>query len=416
MAIEDMNGIGSMLQELFTQKDGPRQLLELLVNRAMTAEVSAHLGAARHERSEERRGHRNGVKPRTLQTRVGQLELDVPQVRGCEPYHPSMFAKWQRSERALMVACAEMYFQGVSTRNVRAVLESMCDGEISSMTVSRVAAELDEKLAQFRGRRLDHTAWPYLMIDARYEKVRVEKKVISQAVLVVMGVSASGHKEILDYSIGDSESEAHWGELFRRLKDRGLGGVSMVTSDAHRGIRAALARHFQGTGWQRCRVHFKRELGRKVSHKTRKELMADIAAVFAPEERVECLRRAEEMAVKWDHRCRGVAAMMREGFEDCLGVLALPQPHRRQLSSTNQLESLMKRLKKRTVVVGVFPNRASCERLIGAQLLEVHEMWLAEDRPYLNMERAAEPAPAPAEAATKAAAATTTKAADRAGG
>jgi transposase-like protein len=295
-----------------------------------------------------------------------------------------MFHKWQRSERALLVACAEMYFQGVSTRNVRDVLEAMCGGEVSAMTVSRVAQEVDERLASFRDRRLDAVAYPYLMVDARYESVRVEGQVVSQAVLVVMGVTSAGRKEILDWRVGDSESEQTWGEVFRSLKDRGLAGVTVVVSDAHAGIRAALKRHFQGAAWQRCRVHFKRELGRKVSYKVLKELMKDAAAAFAPAERAECLRRAEEVAAKWQSRYPAVALMFRGGFEDCLAVLNLPANHRRQLASTNLLENLMRRLKKRTAVVCVFPNRASCERLIGAQLIEVHEQWQGEARAYLS--------------------------------
>ncbi len=258
----------------------------------MAAEVQRHLGAAPHERADGPGGHRNGYKPRTVATRVGELALAVPQVRGCDPYHPSMFARWQRSERALLVACSEMYFQGVSTRNVREVLSAMCDGEVSAMTVSRVAAEVDERLAAFRDRRLGHTAWPYLMVDARYEKVRVDGRVVSQAVLVVVGFTAEGRREVLDWRVGDSEAEAFWGGLFRDLKDRGLGGVEYVVSDAHGGIRAAMARHFQGSAWQRCRVHFKRELMRKVSYKRAAELMRDAAAVFAPGDRAECLRGA----------------------------------------------------------------------------------------------------------------------------
>jgi transposase-like protein len=382
-----MDVIVGALQEAFAQQDGLKRLLEVVVNAVMREEAAAHVGAAPHERTADRRGHRNGTKPRTLNTRVGELALSVPQVRGCDPYHPSMFHRWQRSERALLVACAEMYFQGVSTRNVRDVLEAMCGGDVSAMTVSRVAQEVDEKLSAFRGRRLDGVAYPYLMVDARYESVRVDGQVVSQAVLVVVGVTSAGRKEVLDWRVGDSESEQTWGDAFRSLKDRGLGGVRLVVSDAHAGIRAALRRHFQGAGWQRCRVHFKRELGRKVSYKALKELMADAAAAFAPEGRAECLARAAEAAAKWQGRYPAVAAMFRDGFEDCLAVLALPANHRRQLASTNLLENLMRRLKKRTAVVCVFPSRASCERLVGAQLVEVHEAWQAEPRAYLNMEQ-----------------------------
>jgi transposase-like protein len=280
-----------------------------------------------------------------------------------------------------------MYFQGVSTRNVREVLGAMCEGEVSAMTVSRVAAGLDEKLASFRSRRLDHAAWPYLMLDARYEKVRVDGKVVGQAVLVVVGFTCEGRREVLDWRVADAESEQSWGECFRSLKDRGLSGVTLVVSDAHRGIRSAVARHFQGSAWQRCRVHLKRELGNRVPWKLRAELMRDLAAVFAPWERAECLRRGEEVAGKWERlRCPKAAAALREGLEDCLAVLSFPDHHRRRLASTNLLENIMKRLKKRTRVVGIFPSRASCDRLIGSQLLELHEEWQAAEKGYFNME------------------------------
>ena len=386
MAKMDDDRLGELLQEVFSSKDGMKQVLQYLLSQAMSAEVDAHVGASHHERTASRRGYRNGTKPRRLKTRVGELSLSVPQVRGCAPYHPSMFGRWERSERALLVACAEMYFQGVSTRNVTEVLDAMCAGEISSATVSRVAQELDEKLASFRHRRLDWTAWPYLHIDARYEKVRVDGRVVSQAVLVAVGFTSQGRREVLDWRVGDSESEATWGEMFRQLKDRGFKGVRLVTSDAHKGIVAAMGRHFQGVAWQRCRVHFKRELGKKVSYKVQKELMADLVTVFAPSERRECLRRGEEMACKWEGRYPKVATMLREGLEDCLAVLDFPEHHRKRLQSTNMLENLMRRLRKRSRVVGVFPNRASCDRLLGAQLIEVHEKWAVEKRGTFNMD------------------------------
>jgi transposase-like protein len=388
MAVSSIDPIGELLHDLFGSQEGLRRLLETVANIGMREQAAAHVGAAEHERTEARRGHRNGSKPRTFKTRLGELELSVPQVRNCEPYHPSLFARWQRSERALLVACGEMYFQGVSTRNVQKVLEEMCGLEISAATVSRVAAELDEKLAAFRGRRIDHAAWEYLMLDARYEKVRVGGRVVSQAVLVTVGFTAQGRREVLDWRVADSESEQSWGEVFKSLKDRGLGAVKLVVSDAHRGIRAAISRHLQGAAWQRCRVHFKREMGRKVSYKKLKELNRDMAAVFAPEEKQECLRRAEEMAAKWEKTAPAVAAMLREGTEDCLAVLGFPSHHRLRLTSTNLLENIMKRLKKRTKVVGVFPDRSSCDRLIGSQLLELHEQWQTEGKAYFNMEYA----------------------------
>lgn len=388
MAQGSMPNVEALLQGLFTREQGLKELVQWLANQSMQQEVSRHVGAQRHERSDERTGYRNGSKARKLNTRVGELELDVPQVRGCEPYHPSLFGQWERSERALLVACSEMYFQGVSTRNVREVLQSMGAGEVSAMTVSRVAQEVDEKLAAFRHRRLEETSYPYLKADARYEKVRVDGKVVSQAVLTVIGFTSSGKREVLDWRVANSESESCWSEVMRSLVDRGLSGVKLVVSDAHRGIRAAIARHLQGAAWQRCCVHYKREMCAKVSYKQSKELMSDVRAVFAPRDKSECVRRGEEMAARWEQRSPTVSKMLREGLEDCLTMLSFPADHQLRLSSTNMLESLMKRLKKRTRVVGIFPNASSCDRLIGALLLEVHERWQTEERGTFNMELA----------------------------
>jgi putative transposase len=218
--------------------------------------------------------------------------------------------------------------------------------------------------------------------------VRVDGRVISQAVLVVMGFTHEGRREILDWRLADSESEGSWSAMFRELKDRGLSGVELLVSDAHAGITAAATRHLQGVSWQRCQVHFKRELLKKVSYKRAAELMKDVQSVFKGEDTPECLRRGEELAMKWEKTSPPVAKMMRESLGDCLTVLSFPSDHRPRLTSTNMLESLMKRLKKRTAVVGVFPNRASCDRLIGAQLMEVHEQWLAEPGQKFNMEAA----------------------------
>jgi transposase-like protein len=280
-----------------------------------------------------------------------------------------------------------MYFQGVSTRKVQDVLDVMCGMDISSATVSRIACELDEKLIAFRARRLDHTEYPYLQIDARYEKVRVNGHIVSQAVLVAAGITADGGREILDWRIGDSESEDTWGQLFKDLKDRRLKGLRIIVSDAHNGIRKAIARHFQAVAWQRCRVHFKRQLLRKVPQKCYRELMADVVSVFEPEQRSECMLRGMEMAEKWRCLYPSVAKLLEDGLEDCLTVCSLDAVIRRKLNSTNMLENLMRRIKKRSRVVSIFPNRQSCDRLVGALLLEVHESWQASERAYLNILR-----------------------------
>jgi transposase-like protein len=380
-SIEESMGV---LRELYARPDGPRAVLEFLSQRILEAEACEHLGAGRHERSEGRRGYRNGYKPRSLHGRMGTMELQVPQVRDCEAYQPSLWNRWQRHERALLCACAEMYFQGVSTRGVQEVLETMCGGEVSAMTVSRAAAELDEKLATFRTRSLQEMAYPYVQIDARYEHVRIGGQVVSQAVLVIFGFNARGVREILDWRVADSESESSWGALFRDLKQRGLHGVLLVTSDAHSGMRAALQRHFQGVRWQRCQVHFKRELSKKVGSRKFKEIQDDIRTVFQGQTLEACLRCRDEMAARWSKHYPAVAAML-SGAEDCLTVLSFPPEHRRRLASTNHAENLMLQLRRRTAVVNVFPNVASCDRLIGALLMEEHEKWAGAIRGVFNM-------------------------------
>jgi len=374
------------LCEVFREKDGLKKLLEKLVNIASSLEVEEHLGAKRYQRTDQRRGQRNGTKRRSFNTVAGRLELDIPQVRNGEAYHPSFFNRWQRSQRALLAACMEMYFAGVSTRRVEGVIKEMCGLELSAGQVSRVAQQLDEQLAVFGERSLSGTEYPYLIVDARYEYIRCNGHVVSQAVLIAAGINSEGRREILDWRVANSESEESWKEVFCSLKDRGIKGVKLIVSDAHKGIKAAVNRHFQGVMWQRCRVHFMRELQRKTTWKNAKELMQDIRAVFRPEDRKECLDRAEEMAAKWEQRAPGVAKMLRADFEACLTVSALPAEHRRRLNTTNMLERVMRELKQRTRVIGIFPNAASCQRLIGARLMELNEGWQQEKTRYLSME------------------------------
>jgi putative transposase len=384
MAQESIDEPMAVLRELYSRTDGPRAILEFLSQRILEEEASEHIGAAWHERTNGRRGYRNGHKPRSLHGRLGTMQLQVPQVRDCDAYQPTLWNRWQRHERALLCACAEMYFQGVSTRGVQEVLEKMCGGEISAMSVSRAAAELDEKLKTFRGRSLKEQSYPYLQIDARYEHVRIEGKVVSQAVLVVFGINGQGYREVLDWRVADSENEATWGALFRDLKDRGLQGVLLVISDAHRGIRAGLKRYFQGVCWQRCQVHFKRELLKKVGSKWFGTVSQNLSTLFKGDTKQMCLRCRDEMVEKWGKRYPAVREML-EQVEDCLTVVPLPPEHRRRLASTNHAERLMRELKRRTAVVSVFPNIASCDRLIGAQLMEEHEKWTGLKRPGFNM-------------------------------
>lgn len=380
---------GGYLDEIQERLDGDvvRAMLETMIRRVMEEEVGRHLGAERHERTPERRGHRNGYKPRTLKTRVGELALKVPQVRAAEPYSPLLFAKWQRSERALLVACAEMYYVGVSTRKVKHVLQKMGGFELSAATVSCVAHELDERIAEFRDRRLDEVRWPYLMVDATYVKVRTKGRVMSQAVLVVAGINETGRREILTWRAADAESEDTWTEVFCELKQRGVRGVNWLISDGHEGIQAALRTQFNGATWQRCWTHFMRNALAKVGHQHKDAVAKELAAARRLDDVSICLCEAERIASRWEGRYPRLARQIREQFEQTLAVHHLPGAHRRRVYTTNMMERVMREIKRRTRVVGIFPNEASADRLIGAHLIERHETWQCERMRYLSMER-----------------------------
>lgn len=391
-----VNGVQTMtrhkhdgyLDTVQEQMDGDllQSMITVMAQRLMEEEMERHLGAERHERSTERRGHRNGYKPRSLNTRVGKLALQIPQARGTEPYSPMLFAKWERSERALLVACAEMYFMGVSTRKVKHVLEKMAGFELSASTVSCVAQELDEKLAEFRSRRLDGETWPYLMVDATYIKVRKRGGVVSQAVLVVAGVNGSGQREILTWRVADVESEDTWTEVFRELRQRGVRGVQWLISDGHEGIQAAVRAQFSGVHWQRCWTHFMRAATAKVGHKHKAPLVQELKAARRQPELTICLQEAERVAERWEGQYPKLATQIRDQFEQTLAVHDLPREHQRKAYTSNMIERVMAEVKRRTRVVGIFPNEASADRLIGAHLLERQETWQCERKRYLAME------------------------------
>lgn len=378
---------------LFVEPELLKEMVSRMVQAVLEEEVERFVGARSYERTPQRRGQRNGTKPRTMRTAVGELAFEVPQVRpqaGREPFRTQVFERHQRSDKALVAAVQEMVVAGVSTRAVAGVMEELGGFEVSAATVSRTMAELDEAIGAFFGRGLGDCEYPYLIVDARYEAIRRGGRVRREAVLVVAGIRDDGRRELLALGIGDSESAATWGEVFAGLKDRGLRGVELVVSDAHRGIRAALDKHMQGTGWQRCRVHLMREMLGKVSWRDHRELAADLRSIYASEERAVCLEVAAEVAAKWEGRGAGgerMARALREGVEDTLAVWDLRRGHRRRLNSTNMLERTMKEIKARTRKVGSFPNEGSCRRLVGAVLLEMQERWDAEPTRYLVMEK-----------------------------
>jgi putative transposase len=375
-----------LVQEVLLDDSGfLREICERVVQQILEAEMTEHIGAAPYERAQGRTGHRNGHKPRMLRTRVGTLNLLVPQDRE-GTFSTRLFSRYQRNEKALCLALMEMYVEGVSTRKVKEVTEALCGTSFSKSLVSELAGSLDSELKAWRNRPLEAKSYPYLFVDARYEKVRVDHRIVTQGVLIVSGVGEDGFREILAVEVADTESEATYHEVFRSLKRRGLSGVELVVSDDHEGLKNAISRHFQGAAYQRCQVHYMRNLLGMVAASKRKELGADLRAIFAAPNREQALRIASSVANKW--RGKGiekVACHLEEHIEECLTCLAFPESHRRRIRTTNGLERLNQEIKRRTRVVRIFPNRQSCLRLVTALAVEVSEEWVTGRR-YLDME------------------------------
>ncbi len=362
-----------------------RELVERVVQQILEAEMTEHIGAAPYQRSATRTGQRNGHKPRALRTRVGTLNLLVPQDRE-GIFSTRLFARYQRNEKALVLALMEMYVEGVSTRKVKEVTEELCGTSFSKSLISSLAGNLDAELRAWRSCRLEAGAYPYLFVDARYEKVRLDHRVVSQGVLVVSAVRGDGYREILCVEVADTESEATYQELFRSLKARGLKGVELVVSDEHEGLKAAIARHFQGASHQRCQVHYARNLLGMVGSARRKDLGADLRAIFAAPTREQALGITSSVARKWREKGYAkVAEHLEERIEECLSCLAFPESHRRRIRTTNGLERLNQEIKRRTRVVRIFPNREACLRLVTALAVEQSEEWLTGRR-YLDVE------------------------------
>ncbi len=338
-----------------------------------------------YERSPQRTGHRNGTKPRTMKTAVGQLQFDVPQVRDGS-FRPSVFERYQRSDRALVGAMQEMVVQGVSTRRVSAVLNEMGGFEVSATTVSRAMAELDEEIARWHGRRLDGREFPYLIIDARYEKVRQDGQVRDAAVLIAVGVDPSGHRKVLGVSISLGEQEIHWRTFLESLVQRGLRGVKLIVSDDHSGLKAARQAVFGGLPWQRCQFHLQQNAQSYIPRKDmQKEVAEDIRVVFTAPDRVTAEEYLKKTVAKYQKTASKLADWMERAIPEGLTVFSFPAGHRRLLRTTNGLERLNREIKRRTRVVSIFPSEASCQRLVSAILMEVSDEWEG-GKIYLGLE------------------------------
>ena len=406
MAQNDPTRLTTVAQEALV--DDPEFLRELVQHALQTileAEMEAHLGASRCERTPERRGYRNGYKPRQLQTRVGTLDLLMPQDRDGS-FSTELFGRYQRSEQALVLTLMEMYLQGVSTRKVATITEQLCGTRFSKSQVSTLTVQLDGRLQAWRERLLTADVYPYLTVDARYEKVRQGGQIVSQGVLLVSAVRDDGFRELVAVDVAATESEATYQELFRSLRARGLSGVKLVTSDDHRGLRRAIERHFQGAGWQRCQVWapsgHSRNLQGLVGRRYRAQVAEDLQTIFACATQALAWKAVQEVADRWRPSHPQLAARIEEEIEDCLACLAFPASHQRRIRTTNGLERVNQELKRRTRVVRIFPNRAACLRLVTALAAEISEEWESGHR-YLNMEEVIQEQPVAAESERSAA-------------
>jgi putative transposase len=356
--------------------DALRQLIEAVVQTTLAREFAQFLGAGLYERTDGRQGVRNGTRPRTLVTRVGRLVLQVPRDRAAL-FRPSVFARYQRHEQALVSTLAECYLQGVSTRKVRHVVETLCGESVSASLVSAATKRLDAALAAWRARRLDAQAIPYLIVDAHYERIRREGQVLSTAVLWVVGVRADGYREYLGCWTGGAESTQTWGAVFRDLVKRGLHGVTYVVSDEHLGLKAAVQRYCPGAVHQRCQVHYVRNALAKVTTPARQEqFLAGLRDVWAAPTRAAAETRGAQLAAALRPALPAVADWLEATLGETLGFYALPEAEaRRRLRTTNALEREHAEIRRRTRVIRIFPNEASFLRLAAALAADRNDGW-----------------------------------------
>lgn len=379
------NIIEDVLEKLCDEGfDGITGALVTLLNEAMKLDRSRHLQAGLYERSDNRQGYANGYKPKTIKSRIGELSVQIPQVRDSEEeFYPGCLDKGIRSERALKTALAEMYVQGVSTRKIKAITEELCGYEISSSQVSRVTKELDSSLEQWRNRSISQIK--YLILDARYEKVRHGGHVIDNAVLIAYGVDYEGVRHVLGVSVSLSEAEVHWREFLESLVARGLHGLEYIVSDAHTGLKAARKAVFPGVLWQRCQFHLQQNAQAYVPKKSmKKDVAEDIRAIFNAKNLNEAKRLLQLTIKKYQDNAPKLAEWMEANLSEGLIVFELPPQHRKKLRTSNMAEKVNKEIKRRTKIAAIFPNSNSCLRLVSAILVEMDEEW-GQGRKYLNM-------------------------------
>jgi len=381
----DRDELADKLVEAAAKAEDPiRAMAEMITDFVMEAEVTAKIGAEPHQRSEERTGYRNGHRERRWDTRLGSLKLKVPKVRE-GGYVPSFIEHRKRSEQALISVIQEAVVQGVSTRKIENVLAEFGIAGVSAGQVSQLCAGLDDKVQQFRERRLGESR--YVWVDAVYEKVREDERVESMAVVIATGVNPQGRREVLGLDVIPTETEEGWTQFFKTLKERGLSGVQLVISDAHGGLKNAVRKVLKAE-WQRCKVHFYRNVLAQVPKRSQAEVSEAMKAVFVQRDEKSARAKAAEVVRQFQNRYGKAMEIFEAGLDDVLSYLHYPTAHRVRVSSTNPIERLNLEIRRRTRVIGIFPHRGACLRLIGMLLVEIHEDWLTDDKAYLTFDDA----------------------------
>jgi putative transposase len=359
------------------------KLLEEIFNQVLLAQSSEQIGAEPYERAEERTAYRNGFRDRQMTTRVGTLTLRVPRHRNGQ-FSTELFARYQRSEQALVLAMMEMVINGVSTRKVETITQELCGKTFSKSTVSALCKKLDPIVHAFRTRPLE-SHYPFLIVDALYLKVREDHRVQSRGLLIAVGVNEEGYREIIGFQVANTETESSWGELFESLKERGLKDVRLITSDNHRGLVNAARRHFQGATWQRCQTHFSRNMLDHTPKALQPEIKEDLRQLYEAIDLDSARRVREQLVDKYETKAPKAATLLDEAFDDVTAVLAIPLKYRKRLRTTNGVERLNQEVRRRERVIRIFPNEASVIRLMGALLMEQDEKWQA-GRKYFDMD------------------------------
>jgi putative transposase len=363
--------------------DVMREAMTFVLQELIELEAAQAIGADRYERTDERTTHRNGSRGRLLSTKAGDVELRIPKLR-TGSFFPALLEPRRRIDRALWAVVMEAYVHGVSTRKVDDLVAALgIDAGISKSEVSRICTELDAVVASFRDRSLAHTRFPYVFLDATYVKAHEGASVVSKAIIIATGVTASGDREVLGLAVGDSEDGAFWTAFLRSLRARGMSGVRLVISDAHEGLKGAIAAVLLGSAWQRCRVHFLRNVLARIPKGSAEMVLAAIRTIWAQPDAVAVRDQLDEIAAKLEPRFPVVAAMLVAAKEEVTAFTAFPVSHWKKIWSTNPLERVNKEIKRRTDVVGIFPNEAAVTRLAGAVLLEIHDEWAIAERRYL---------------------------------